>query len=99
MKDIFTESVNRYNGLDDTRKEAIISLYHTLFEADEAKEKKEEPKTEKKEEPKAEKKEEKKEDAKEADGDAAEEMPFKVIRNRTPLNIWVHEKRWAMSNT
>ena len=41
MKDIFTESVNRYNGLDDTRKEAIISLYHTLFEADEAKEKKE----------------------------------------------------------
>ena len=84
MKDIFTESVNRYNGLDDTRKEAIISLYHTLFEADEAKEKKEEQKTEKKEEPKAEKKEEKKEDAKEADGDAAEEMPFKVIRNRTP---------------
>ena len=76
MKDIFTESVNSYNGLDDTRKEAIISLYRTLFEADEAKEKKEEPK--------AEKKEEKKEDAKEADGDAAEKMPFNVIRNRTP---------------
>ena len=44
MKDIFIESVNRYNGLDDTRKDAIVSLYRTLFEADESKEKKEEPK-------------------------------------------------------
>lgn len=84
MKDIFTESVNRYNGLDDTRKEAIISLYHTLFEADEAKpeEKKEEPKTEKKEEKKEEKKDDKKADiAESSDGD------FRIKKNRTPLNV------------
>ena len=49
MKDIFIESVNRYSGLDDTRKEAIISLYSTLFEAEETKDKKEEPKEENKE--------------------------------------------------
>ena len=58
MKDIFIESVNRYSGLDDTRKEAIISLYSTLFEADETKDKKEEPKEENKEDNKEEKKEE-----------------------------------------
>lgn len=74
MKDIFIESINRYNGLDDTRKEAIISLYSALFEADESKENKEE------------KKEEKNDDNKDdvvesADGD------FHIKRNRTPINV------------
>lgn len=86
MKDIFIESVNRYSGLDDTRKGAIISLYNTLFEADETKEKKEEPKAENKEEQKEEKKEGKKDDKKEdvvesANGD------FRIKRNLTPINV------------
>lgn len=82
MKDIFIESVNRYNGLDDTRKDAIVSLYRTLFEADESKEKKEEPKAENKEEKKEEKKDDKKADITESsDGD------FRIKKNRTPINV------------
>lgn len=82
MKDIFIESVNRYSGLDDTRKGAIISLYSTLFEADETKEKKEEPKADNKEEKKEEKKDDKKDDVVEsADGD------FRIKRNLTPINV------------
>lgn len=82
MKDIFIESINRYNGLDDTRKEAIISLYSALFEADESKENKEEPKTGNKEEKKKEKKDDNKDDVVEsADGD------FRIKRNRTPINV------------
>lgn len=92
MKDIFIESVNRYSGLDDTRKGAIISLYNTLFEADETKEKKEEPKAENKEEQKEEKKEGKKDDKKEdvvesADGD------FRIKRNLIPINVTPYRNR------
>lgn len=82
MKDIFIESVNRYSGLDDTRKGAVISLYSTLFEADETQEKKEEPKAENKEEKKEGKKDDKKDDGVESvDGD------FRIKRNRTPINV------------
>lgn len=82
MNDIFIESVNRYSGLDDTRKGAIISLYSTLFEADETKQKKEEPKADNKEEKKEEKTDDKKADVVEsADGD------FRIKRNLTPINV------------
>lgn len=86
MKDIFIESVNRYSGLDDTRKEAIISLYSTLFEADETKDKKEEPKEENKEDNKEEKKEEKKDDKK-ADVVESADGDFRIKRNLTPINV------------
>ena len=83
MKDIFVESVNSYQGLDDIRKDAIISLYRTLFEADESKEKKEEKKEEKKDD----KKEDTKEDKPKVDLENAEGWPCKVSRNRTPINV------------
>lgn len=86
MKDIFIESVNRYSGLDDTRKEAIISLYSTLFEAEETKDKKEEPKEENKEEKKEEKKEDKKDDKK-ADVVESADGDFRIKRNLTPINV------------
>ena len=86
MKNIFIESVNRYSGLDDTRKEAIISLYSTLFEADETKDKKEEPKEENKEDNKEEKKEDKKDDKK-ADVVESVDGDFRIKRNLTPINV------------
>ena len=85
MKDIFIESVNSYNGLDDTRKDAIISLYRTLFEADEAKP--EAKPEEKKEDKKEENKEEKKDDAATANGNTEDPNPLNIIRNRTPNNV------------
>ncbi len=86
MNDIFIESVNRYSGLDDTRKEAIISLYSTLFEADESKEKKEEPSAENKEGGKTEKKDDTKDD-KNADVVESAEGDFRIKKNLTPINV------------
>ena len=84
MENIFIESVNKYNGLDDTRKDAIVSLYRTLFEADES--------TEKKDEQKEEKKDDAKDDAKD-DSDSSEKEPFNIIRNRTPSNMTPSKNR------
>lgn len=83
MKDIFVESVNSYQGLDDIRKDAIISLYRTLFEADESKEKKEEKKEEKKDD----KKEDKKDDKKEPNIIESEDGEFRIKRNLSPINL------------
>lgn len=98
MTDIFLESINRFNGLNDTQKGAIVDLYRTLFEAKDAMDlsgkQKEKPKEEKKEEKtdkeekKDEKEDEKKDDKKESsteDGESeGEGEPFDVIRNLTP---------------
>lgn len=83
MKDIFIESVNDYAGLDDVRKDAIISLYRTLFEADESKEKKEDKAADKKDD----KKEEKKDDKKKPDVEEFEDKDFHIKRNLSPINV------------
>lgn len=74
MKDIFVESVNSYQGLDDIRKDAIISLYRTLFEADDKKDEKKDDK----------KGEEKTPDIEDA---ASEDWPCLVKRNMSPINV------------
>lgn len=83
MKNIFVESVNNYQGLDDIRKDAIISLYRTLFESDEANEKKEEKKEEKKDD----KKEGTKDDKKEPNIIESEDGEFIIKRNTNPINL------------
>lgn len=94
MSEIFIESINRVEGLDDTRRDAIVDLYRTLLEAKDAMDlsgkQKNAPKEDKKEE-KAEKKEENKDENKNesssenADSEGEENGgTFDVIRNRTP---------------
>lgn len=75
MKNIFIESVNGYMGLDDVMKNAVISLYRTLFEAEEEKEKNDD----------------KKSDDKKGSADSGtndeENNELNIILNQRPINI------------
>ncbi len=99
MKNIFIESVNRYMGLNEVQKDAVISLYRTLFEdgagyKPAAPAKKEEKKEDKKEEPKDEKKEDKQEPKQDNSSEGGEEnFPANWTRNRTPINMQRTDKR------
>lgn len=89
MKNIFVESVNGYKGLNEAQKGAIISLYRTLFEDGTGS--KPAASKEKRDDKKEDKKEDKKDDAKGETKDGGnsegEQVPFKMTRNRTPMNM------------
>lgn len=96
MKNIFIESVNGYDGLDDAQKGAIVSLYRTLFEDGAGHKPATKEKTDdKKEEKKEEKKEDKKDEPQGNDKDSgkSEGEPLNMSRNRTPINVQRTDKR------